>query len=115
MQVIYNPRCRKCQIFKRALDDAAMDWEEIAYLKTLLDRDKIEQIFDAYAGNWHDLIRTKERLFVQQKKSIKDLSREEAILMVYEHPILLQRPIALKDGVAFIVRDDAAVANIVGG
>ncbi len=115
MQIIFNPRCRKCQILKRALDDAEMEWEEIAYLKNLLDRDKIEQIFDAYPGNWHDLIRRKERVFVQQEKSLKDMTREEAIKLVLDHPILLQRPIVLKDGVAYVVRDDTAVATIVDG
>ncbi len=115
MQIIYNPRCQKCQNLRSALDDAGKEWEEEAYLKNLLDRDKITEIFDAYPGNWHDLIRTKERIFVQKRIDVKSLSRKEGIKLIYDHPRLLQRPIAMKDGVAYIVRDDGAVANLVQG
>ncbi len=113
MRVIFTPRCSKCRDLRKVFDENEVDWERVLYLDEGLDRALVAQIFDSYDGNWHDLVRTKEKAFKEAGKKLKDLTREEAITMIVENPVLIQRPIVLKDGKAFIARDDETVSSVI--
>lgn len=112
MKVLFNPRCSKCRILGKELDAKEIAWESVLYLEGTLDRALVEQIFETYAGNWHDLIRTKEKSFKALGIKITALSQEEAIELVLENPVFIQRPIVFKDGKAMIARDDDAVREV---
>ena len=112
MKVLFNPRCTKCRILRKELDAHEVVWEGVLYLEGALDQGLLKQIFETYDGNWHDLIRTKEKTFKALGVKIKDLSKSEAMKLVQAHPALIQRPIVLKEGKAMIARDDDAVKEI---
>ena len=109
MRVLFNPRCTKCRVLRKAFNEREVDWEQILYLQDGLDRALVEQIFEGYAGDWRDLIRTKETVFREAGVKIRDLEKEQAMQMVLEHPVLMQRPIVLKDREVIIARDDESI------
>ena len=113
MKVIFNPRCTKCRILNKALEDKQVTWERVLYLEGALDRALVKEIFESFKGEWQQLIRSKEKLFKEQGLKLKDLSRAEAMKLVLKHPVLLQRPIVLHNGEAIIARDDETVSKLV--
>ncbi len=112
MRVLFNPRCSKCRILRKALDEHEVAWESVLYLEGGLDKELVEQIFEHYEGNWHHLIRTTEKVFKAMGIKLQTLSKEEGKALVLDNPILLQRPIVLRDGKAFIARDDEAISCV---
>ncbi|MCY1558625.1 putative protein YfgD [compost metagenome] len=70
-------------------------------LKTLLSQLNLEPI---------QLVRTKEKIWIENFKG-KTLSNDEIITAMVENPILIERPIVVKDGKAIIGRDPELVAS----
>ena len=110
MKVIYTPRCSKCRTLKKAFDENQVAWEKVLYLEGVLTREMIDEIFEAYKGDWRDLIRKKEAAFRENGVPLKELTQDQARQLVEEHPVILQRPIVLKAGEAYIARDDDTIA-----
>ena len=110
MHVLFNPRCSKCRMLQRAFDTNDVEWEQKRYLEEQLEPAEIDEIFAAYDGDWKDLLRTKEPAFRENGISIKEMTVEEAKGLIALHPVVLQRPIVLKDGRAYIARDDKTLS-----
>lgn len=110
IQIYHNPRCGKSRNCLAFIENSNQDFEIIPYLtetptfeqlKTLLGQLNIEPI---------QLIRTKEKIWIENFKG-KTLSDDEIIKAMVENPILIERPIVVKDGKAIIGRDPELVAS----
>jgi len=110
IQIYHNPRCGKSRNCLAFIEKSNQDFEIIPYLtetptfeqlKTLLGQLSIEPI---------QLVRTKEKIWIENFKG-KTLSNDEIINAMVENPILIERPIVVKDGKAIIGRDPDLVAS----
>ncbi|GAA3748835.1 arsenate reductase (glutaredoxin) [Flavobacterium ginsengisoli] len=110
IQIYHNPRCGKSRNCLAFIEKSNQDFEIIPYLtetptfeqlKTLLGQLNLEPI---------QLIRTKEKIWIENFKG-KTLSNDEIINAMVENPILIERPIVVKDGKAIIGRDPDLVAS----
>ncbi|MDP5201859.1 arsenate reductase (glutaredoxin) [Flavobacterium sp. DG2-3] len=110
IQIYHNPRCGKSRNCLAFIEESKQDFEIIPYLtetpsfeqlKTLLGQLNLEPI---------QLIRTKEKIWIENFKG-KTLSDDEIINAMVENPILIERPIVVKDGKAIIGRDPDLVAS----
>ncbi|UWY28018.1 arsenate reductase (glutaredoxin) [Flavobacterium sp. TR2] len=110
IQIYHNPRCGKSRNCLAFIEQSNQDFEIIPYLtetptfeelKTLLGQLNLEPI---------QLIRTKEKIWIENFKG-KTLTDEEIITAMVENPILIERPIVVKDGKAIIGRDPELVAS----
>ncbi|MET3025645.1 arsenate reductase (glutaredoxin) [Flavobacterium sp. UW10123] len=110
IQIYHNPRCGKSRNCLAFIEQSKQDFEIIPYLtetptfsqlKTLLDQLNLEPL---------QLIRTKEKIWIENFKG-KTLSNDEIINAMVENPILIERPIVVKDGKAIIGRDPELVAS----
>ncbi|WP_281633393.1 arsenate reductase (glutaredoxin) [Flavobacterium luteolum] len=110
IQIYHNPRCGKSRNCLAFIEQSKQDFEIIPYLtetptfeqlKTLLGQLNLEPI---------QLIRTKEKIWIENFKG-KTLSNDEIINAMVENPILIERPIVVKDGKAIIGRDPELVAS----
>jgi len=110
IQIYHNPRCGKSRSCLAFIEQSNQDFEIIPYLtetptseqlKTLLSQLNLEPI---------QLIRTKEKIWIENYKG-KTLSNDEIINAMVENPILIERPIVVKDGKAIIGRDPDLVAS----
>lgn len=110
IQIYHNPRCGKSRNCLAFIEKSNQDFEIIPYLtetptfeqlKTLLVQLNLEPI---------QLIRTKEKIWIENFKG-KTLSNDEIINAMVENPILIERPIVVKDGKAIIGRDPELVAS----
>ncbi|MEN2487176.1 arsenate reductase (glutaredoxin) [Flavobacterium sp. B11] len=110
IQIYHNPRCGKSRNCLAFIEQSKQDFEIIPYLtetptfeqlKTLLGQLNLEPI---------QLIRTKEKIWIENFKG-KTLSNDEIINAMVENPILIERPIVVKDGKAIIGRDPELVVS----
>ncbi|WP_433832534.1 arsenate reductase (glutaredoxin) [Flavobacterium anhuiense] len=110
IQIYHNPRCGKSRNCLAFIEKSNQDFEIIPYLtetptfeqlKTLLSQLNLEPI---------QLIRTKEKIWIENFKD-KTLSDDAIINAMVENPILIERPIVVKDGKAIIGRDPDLVAS----
>ena len=56
------------------------------------------------------MVRTKEKIWIENFKG-KELNNEQIIQAMADNPILIERPIVIKDGKAIIGRDLDLVAS----
>lgn len=110
IQIYHNPRCGKSRNCLAFIEQSNQEFEIIPYLtetpsftelKTLLKQLNLEPL---------QLIRTKEKVWIENFKG-KTLSDDEIITAMIENPILIERPIVVKDGKAIIGRDPDLVAS----
>lgn len=110
IQIYHNPRCGKSRNCLAFIEQSKQEFEIIPYLietptfdqlKTLLVQLNLEPI---------QLVRTKEKIWIENFKG-KTLSNDEIIKAMVENPILIERPIVVKDGKAIIGRDPELVAS----
>jgi len=110
IQIYHNPRCGKSRNCLAFIEKSNQDFEIIPYLtetptleqlKTLLAQLNLEPI---------QLVRTKEKIWIENYKG-KTLSNDDIINAMVENPILIERPIVVKDGKAIIGRDPEVVAS----
>ncbi|SHM12537.1 arsenate reductase family protein [Flavobacterium saccharophilum] len=110
IQIYHNPRCGKSRTCLAFMDQANQEYEIIPYLtetptfgdlKVLLQKLDLEPL---------QLVRTKEKIWIENYKG-KTLSNDEIIQSMVDNPILIERPIVIKDGKAIIGRDLDLVAS----
>ena len=107
----YNPRCSKCRIAKSFLEENRFRFKIIDYLNSKIETFELKEILRKSNLKPIDLVRKKEdeyKLYVKNK----DLSEEELITKICEHPRLLQRPIIISSKKALITRDEESLKKI---
>ncbi|OXA88743.1 arsenate reductase family protein [Flavobacterium hercynium] len=110
IQVYHNPRCGKSRSCLAFLDESKQEYEIIAYLTDTPSFDDLKSLLKKLEIQPIDLVRIKEKIWIENYKG-KSLTNEEIIQAMADHPILIERPIVVKDGKAIIGRDLDRVAS----
>lgn len=111
MQMLHHPYCTKsCNAFQY-LDDHEIVAEVIDLTSFKFDRSFIESLLKKLSCNVNDIIRTNEPVYVKHYAG-KNLSTDELIDALVQHPILLQRPIFIEGDKAVIGRPASKVLEI---
>lgn len=107
----HNARCSKSRETKELLIDLDPDLEVREYLKDSPTRAEIESLLDALGvEDPRQIIRTGEDAYKQL--DLAEADREELIDAIVDSPILLQRPIAVRDGKAVVGRPPELVKQL---
>lgn len=113
MLLIHNPRCSKSREALALLTEHGVMVEVLEYLKTPLDIEQLQRLFDALAIEPSAAIRFKDELAKSLGLSADDVrSRAEWIALIAEHPALLERPIAVEGSRAVIGRPPERVLEL---
>jgi arsenate reductase len=105
----HNPRCSKSRQTLALIEAAGADVTIRLYLQDAPSVDEIAAVQDALGGIAAiKMMRTGEKLFKELGLS-KDMPDDTLRAAMAENPILIERPIALKDGRAVIGRPPEAV------
>ena len=110
-KIFHNPRCGKSRSTLKLLEEKGESVEIVEYLKTNPSKKELTEIIDMLGIAPLELIRKGESIFKEQYKG-KDLTDEEWIDAMIENPILIERPIVVKDGKAAIGRPPEQVLDI---
>lgn len=109
--IIHNPRCTKSRQALQYLEERGVETEVRLYLKDELSRQELLDILTKLGVTPYDLLRKGEAIFKSDYKG-KELSDEEWITAMLEHPKLIERPIIIKGNKAVIGRPTEAIDNI---
>ena len=110
IQIYHNPRCGKSRNCLAFVEDTKQEYEIIPYLTETPTFDELKELLKKLDIKPIELIRTKEKIWIENYKG-KDLNEAEIIQAMIDNPILIERPIVVKDGKAIIGRDLDKVAS----
>ena len=111
MKIYHNPRCRKSRETLSILIEKKAQFEIIEYLKNPLKKSEIKNILSLLKISAEDLIRKEEKLFKESFKG-KELTDAQCLELIYKHPILMQRPIVVKNQSAVLGRPPINVLDL---
>ena len=103
MKIYHNPRCAKSRQTLNIIREAGHEPEIIEYLKTPPSEEELSEIFTKLNLPIEYLIRKGEAIYKSDFKG-KELSDEEWLHALVEHPKMLERPIVVNEDTAVLGR-----------
>ncbi|ETN86444.1 arsenate reductase (glutaredoxin) [Paraburkholderia silvatlantica] len=114
--IYHNPRCSKsraaCELVSTAKANEPV--EVIEYLKQPLTVDQLKALHAMLGGPLLDMIRTGETEYTELGLDAPGVTDAQLYEAIARHPILLQRPVVVRDGRAVIGRPTENVAALLG-
>lgn len=110
IQIYHNPRCGKSRSCLAFIEQTNQEYEIIPYLTETPDFNELKALFKKLNLEAIELVRTKEKIWIENYKG-KELTNDQIIQAMTDYPILIERPIVIKDGKAIIGRDLEKVAS----
>ncbi|NLO79869.1 MAG: arsenate reductase (glutaredoxin) [Xanthomonadaceae bacterium] len=112
VRIYHNPRCSKSRQTLELLRQRGIEPIVIEYLKTPPSPQELERILALLGIGPRELMRSNEAEYKELALDRPELSREELIRAMHEHPRLIQRPIVVTAQAAAIGRPPEKVLEI---
>ena len=112
IKIYHNPRCSKSRQTKGLMEEKGITPEVVEYLKTPPGPDELRQLLAMLGLGPRDLMRKKEKVYTELNLGDTSLSDDDLIKAMTENPILIERPIVVKDGKAALGRPPESVFDI---
>jgi arsenate reductase len=90
-----------------------VEFEIIKYLETPPTFDELEALIGKLGINPIELIRKKEKLWIENFKN-KEFTAKELIQIMVSNPILIERPIVVNGNKAVVARPVEKISEILG-
>ena len=103
IKIYHNPRCRKSREGLQLLKESKQEYKIIEYLKETPNFDELKSIINLLGITPLELIRKNESIWKKNYKG-KELTNDEVIRAMTEHPKLIERPIVINKEKAVIGR-----------
>ena len=111
IQIYHNSRCSKSRECLILLENSVVEFEIIKYLENPPTFQELEALIEKLGINPIELIRKKEKLWIENFKN-KEFSIEEIIEIMVSNPILIERPIVINGNKAVIARPTEKISEI---
>jgi arsenate reductase (glutaredoxin) len=102
--VYQKPTCTTCRQVHAALRDAGVDFNAVDYYTDPLPRAKLQELVRKMGIPVRSLLRTKEPIYKTLRLGERELSDDELLDVMVEHPDLMQRPIVERGDRAILAR-----------
>lgn len=112
MKFYHNARCAKSREALQLLHDKGINPDIVEYMKEPITPDELNELLDKLDMEPHDLIRKKEKVW-KEEFADKELSPDELVLVMIEHPKLMERPILVNGDKARVGRPPEQILEIV--
>ncbi len=112
VRIFYNPKCSKCRLTMDILQDKNVNVSVVEYLNTPPNSVELNEVLDLLGIEPHDLMRKHETPYKENQLDNPDLSREQLIQAMIDHPVLIERPIVIKGNTAIIGRPPEKVLDL---
>jgi arsenate reductase len=111
--VIYQkPTCTTCRQVHAALKESGVNFDAVNYFLEPIPRVKLIELIRKMRIAPRELLRTKEPIFKTLRIGERDLSDDEIVDLMMEHPDLIQRPIVEKGARAILARPAERLKDI---
>jgi arsenate reductase len=104
IQIYHNPRCGKSRNCLLVLEKSNATFEIINYLNTPPTTTELTLLLKKLNFTPIELVRQKEKIWIENFKG-KTLTNDQIIQAMADNPILIERPIVVKNDKAIIGRD----------
>ena len=109
--ILHNPRCGKSRQTLKLLHDRGENVQIVEYLKKCPTFDELKEIIGKTGMKPFEIIRKGESVYKENYKG-KDLTDDQWIEAMLEHPILIERPLVIKGDKAALGRPPEQVEAI---
>ncbi|MGX5913864.1 arsenate reductase (glutaredoxin) [Aliidiomarina sp. Khilg15.8] len=110
--ILHNPRCSKSRETLQLLQQNNVQPHIIEYLKEPPSADELRDILRKLGRRPAELIRNKEAVYKELELAQKDLSDDELIQVMTEHPKLIERPVVIRGDQARVGRPPEQVLEL---
>ncbi|HSH28260.1 MAG TPA: arsenate reductase (glutaredoxin) [Thiohalobacter sp.] len=110
--IYHNPRCSKSRQTLQLLEEHGVQPEVVEYLKTPPGHAELKRILKLLGRTPRELMRTQEAEYKTSGADNPDLSDDELIDIMLEHPKLIERPIVVTGTGAALGRPPERVLDI---
>ncbi|KJJ39247.1 arsenate reductase (glutaredoxin) [Aequorivita vladivostokensis] len=107
----HNPRCSKSRQALQLLEEEGETIEIVKYLENPPTHQELKQVIELLGIDPIELVRKQEAEWRENYKG-KNLTNEEVIDAMIQHPKLIERPIAIKGTHAVVGRPPEKVLDI---
>jgi len=112
IKIYHNPRCSKSREGLKILEESGKDFLIVKYLDIPMKKEEIKKVLELLDISAEELIRKNEKVWKENYKG-KDLSEEDILEAMQEHPKLIQRPIVVNENKAIIGRPPEKIKEII--
>lgn len=112
-QVYFNPNCSKCRTAHSILDEKGIEADYVRYLDNPPTKAELENLM-AMLGidDPRQMMRPGEDAYKADNLGDPARTKDELLDAIVEHPILLDRPIFVRNGKAVIARPPERVLEL---
>ena len=112
LKIFFKPNCATCQTTLKLLKQNTKEKIELyEYLVERPTQKEIREVLNLLGLKAEDIVRKKEHLY-KEKFAEKKISNAGWIKILSDNPILIERPILIKDGKAIIGRPPERVLEL---
>jgi len=111
IKIYHNPRCGKSREGLQILENSGKEFEVVKYLEQIPSKEELEFIIQKLEIEPIALVRQKEKIWIENFKG-KNLSDQEIIQAMIDHPILIERPIVINGNKVAIGRPPQEIEKI---
>ncbi|WP_273276556.1 arsenate reductase (glutaredoxin) [Maribacter polysiphoniae] len=103
IKIYHNPRCSKSRLGLSALEASGAPFKIVKYLEDIPTKKELKELLGYLNLPAGELVRKNEAIWKEQYRG-KDLTEDEIITAMVQHPKLIERPIVVKGDKAVIGR-----------
>jgi len=111
--VWFNPACSNCRTTQGILTERGVDADYVRYLEQAPGREELEQVL-AMLGTDDPRAIIREKESVYDELGLASAGRDQLLDTMAAHPVLIQRPIVIRDGRAVVARPPERVLELLG-
>ena len=109
--VWFNPRCSKCRTAQGILAEKGVGADYVRYLESAPSRNELERVLKMLgADDPMAIVRTGEDRW--KELGLDPADRDAVLNALAENPILIERPIVIRDGRAVVARPPEKVLDL---
>lgn len=110
--IYHKPTCTTCRQAVQLLKDSGKPYTSINYYDRPFSKTQLKTLLKKAGLSPRDVLRTKEEIYQELGLGKKQLSDDELIEVMVEHPDLIQRPIVEKGDRAILARPADSIKTL---
>jgi arsenate reductase len=111
IKIYHNPRCRKSREGLEILEKSGKNFEIVKYLENVPSKKELTEVIRLLGISVEQLLRKNEAIWKENYRG-KNLSDEDIIDAMMQHPKLIERPIVVNGKKATIGRPPELIKEI---
>lgn len=112
MTIYQKPTCTTCRQALQIVKESGQPYDAVNYYEKAFTKAQLKGLLKKAGLKPRDVLRTKEEIYKTLGLAKKDLSDEELLDLMIEHPDLIQRPIIQKGEKVILARPAEAVKDL---